>query len=593
MRTDDAQLVEQTLAGEQAAFAELVNRYRDAVSGVAYHYLGRFEDVQDAAQEAFVQSYLHLGQLHEPAKFAPWLRRIAANICADILRRRDIPLGEVDEHILTSCTNQDIQNLGVHELVREMLSRLSEKTRLTVTLAYINGYSHGEIADFLEVPVNTVRSRLQHAKKQLREEMMNMVTDVLHEGTPDPEFTYRVVDEAMRRGKEASATHAKGAAIRHYDEALDALEKLDPSPEQKKRKIEALCIKGNAVRLSVGSAEAIKLHEEALAIAEKLGDRSELALRLEDISYCYPPEKSVESLRKALAIYEELDDARGQGVCLQWLGAAYLRANNISEAKSYLERAFSLFTEVKNYAYQTVCRAGLDFMAEVGGERFPSIAVWRVGCTGLEKKDVSVTGMQNPGFEGGIGERYPGGILPSLSLTNVLFQASSTLKLLDLSIPVGGSWSGDVFAFSFQPLRATATVRSNSETVTVPAGTFGNCLLIEEITPESDLPDDARERIERAHQRLYYGVRRAWYAPGVGLVQLHVKPAEGDEVLIQLKEFSVKDIGGEYLPFRIGNSWTYDWADTPDDWVAKGFYRVAANDGDIWYIENYGYMHKK
>ena len=70
-------LVERVIVGDRDAFAGLVDRYRDAACAVAYSYFGGFDDVQDAVQEAFVQAYCQLHQLREPAKFGPWLRRIA------------------------------------------------------------------------------------------------------------------------------------------------------------------------------------------------------------------------------------------------------------------------------------------------------------------------------------------------------------------------------------------------------------------------------------------------------------------------------------------------------------------------------------
>ena len=86
---DDAGMVRKAREGSREAFTALVGRYRDMVYGTAYHYLGNAEDAQDAAQEAFVSAYGRLGQLREPEKFAPWLRRLTLNGCADILRRRD------------------------------------------------------------------------------------------------------------------------------------------------------------------------------------------------------------------------------------------------------------------------------------------------------------------------------------------------------------------------------------------------------------------------------------------------------------------------------------------------------------------------
>src|SRR5690348_14190897 len=96
MERNDGETIRQTLAGERAAFAAQVDRYRDAVCGLAFHHLGNFEDAQDAAQEAFVHAYLHIEQLRDPDRFAPWLRRITANVCADFLRRRGQALVSLD-----------------------------------------------------------------------------------------------------------------------------------------------------------------------------------------------------------------------------------------------------------------------------------------------------------------------------------------------------------------------------------------------------------------------------------------------------------------------------------------------------------------
>ena len=195
MRADDEQLVSRTLAGDGYAFAELVDRYRDAVCAVAYSYLGNFDDVQDAAQDAFVQAYRQLGQLHESSKFGPWLRRITSNVCLGMLRRRDrslLPLDGIPEHRGTSSDEDPLRT--PHGLVvRDALSGLSENARTTVMLFHVDGYSHAEIADFLEVPVNTVRSRLRSARKQLSKEMMDMFTDELSEGKKKVRITNEYV----------------------------------------------------------------------------------------------------------------------------------------------------------------------------------------------------------------------------------------------------------------------------------------------------------------------------------------------------------------------------------------------------------------
>jgi RNA polymerase sigma-70 factor (ECF subfamily) len=161
------------------------------------HHLGSFDDAQDAAQEAFVHAYLHLAQLRDPSRFGPWLRRIAANVCQDALRQRGpaLPSGSDDDLAaqqaqVAACDNDE--QAVARLVVRAALGRLSDPLRLTVTLCYIDGYSHAEVADFLEIPVNTVRSRLRRAKAELREELMDMVEDGLKHEAPTPDFTEQV-----------------------------------------------------------------------------------------------------------------------------------------------------------------------------------------------------------------------------------------------------------------------------------------------------------------------------------------------------------------------------------------------------------------
>ena len=172
-------------------------------------------------------------------------------------------------------------------------------------------------------------------------------------------------------------------------------------------------------------------------------------------------------------------------------------------------------------------------------------------------------------------------------------QVAKLLRFLDTSVAVGGSWSGDAFSYSHQPLKATTNVKSASEHVTVPSGRFERCLLMEYETRESDLPDEASERQKKLNREFLCGTRWAWYAPGVGLVQLEVRSAAGTEALIQLKEYSVNDGGSDYLPLAVGNSWTYGWADVPEEYVAKEHYRVIANEGDTWHLEHYHYLYKE
>jgi RNA polymerase sigma-70 factor (ECF subfamily) len=174
----DAEVVREVLAGSQAAFGELVARYKDAVFGVAFHRLGDFEEARDVAQDAFVKAYLSLSKLRDGDAFGNWLYRIADGTAVDAARRRrgELSLENPDSldanRLLPSPTRDDALVAGQ---VREALSQLGEADRLAVVLHYVNGYSHAEVAQFLGTTPGAVKTRVSRAKAKLRKEMAEMV----------------------------------------------------------------------------------------------------------------------------------------------------------------------------------------------------------------------------------------------------------------------------------------------------------------------------------------------------------------------------------------------------------------------------------
>jgi len=589
---DDGQLVARTLQGEPAAYSELVGRYRDAVCGIAYHHLGDLDAAQDAAQEAFVRAYVRLRQLRDPGKFAPWLRQIATTVCLDLLRRKaDEVLSPEVGRQQPRPAEDDLEQLTARMVVREALAKLSDKSRLTVALYYINGYSHGEIASFLDVSINTIRTRLHRAKKQLRQEMITMVSDVLQEGRPDEEFVGRVVREAISRGHEAREAHATGEALQHYDEALEALEKMPPGPERQKLKMDLLWSKGGASEFSPGFAEAVAIYEQALKIAGELGDRTAQANMMAHVgvtsSNAGDPEKARRCYEKAQELYHELGDPGGEGVCLFWQASLHLFAKEPAQARPYLEQAIPLLRAARSREWVATCRAALALLREVPEKKLPEMIEYSATCALLAETPSMAKFLREPGVGHSELADAPG----MYSIGDVFWQVGHAEKLLDLSVEVGGSWSGDAFSYSLQPLKAVVTVKSKSEGVTVPVGSFSDCLLTEQVTTESDLPDKGEERQKELNRKYLCGRRRAWYAPGVGLVQLQVLRGDGVEALIQLNEFSVHGGENEYLPLARANRWVYTWVGAPARFVARDVYRVAGRSGQTRFLEHYSYVY--
>lgn len=587
MQTDDGELIRRTLAGDGCAFAALVDRYRGMVYGTAFHSLGSPEDAQDAAQDVFLHAYGRLRELRDGDKLAPWLRRMTMNRCADLRRRDSKRLSAHGEEV--THPSEAMEHVTTRLLVRDALGRLSDKTRLTVILCYVSGYSHAEVARFLEVPRNTVRSHLLHAKRQLREEMMDMADEVINEGAPDPQWTRQVVEEAMRRGERALQSYEKDNAARHYDAALTALGAMAPGTEQRRLTMEALWRKGEAHSEYQG---AIPLFEQSLAIAEELDDHRGQAEKLMALGGAFynsgngQDRRVRECYERALAIWEGLDDARGQAQCLTNLGTGRLWGDG-TQGTRYFEQARALYESAHDLNGAAFCRAMLDVAAEVGADRLRAIIGYYAGCDVLLKREGVVS---HPSETCHINYTWDDALARSpLRIQRVFRQCSHLRKILDARVPVGGHWEGQAFSFSQQPLRATVTVKSDHERVTVPAGVFENCLLTEQVTTESDLADSASVDSKRANREELCGVCRAWYAPGVGLVRLHVRRGDGLEAVIELDGYSVEDGSRDYLPLSIDNTWTYGWADLPPEYHAKEVYRVTGHKDDRWYLEHYAY----
>lgn len=177
--SDDARLIAETLAGQTAAFGKLVEKYQDRLFNTVLHLAGNVEDARDVVQEAFVQAFVKLDSFRGSSAFYTWLYRIAFNISAGWRRKRK-PTGSIDrngEQIgLDPMDNGDgpVEQLERQEQclqVRRALGQLSDEHRKILVLREIDGCDYETIAEILDLPVGTVRSRLHRARMELREEL--------------------------------------------------------------------------------------------------------------------------------------------------------------------------------------------------------------------------------------------------------------------------------------------------------------------------------------------------------------------------------------------------------------------------------------
>ena len=179
-RTDTA-LVTASLAGDHAAFGELVDRHAPRLSALAGRLLGDAVEAEDLTQETLLQAYLGLDRLREPERFASWIYGIALNLAKMRLRsRRNGALPEVDATRLAALVAADPSPAEVVEarelwsLVESALQVLPAEQRRAVLLHYVDGLSCEEIAALLGEPAGTVRVRLHRARVRLRERLSSL-----------------------------------------------------------------------------------------------------------------------------------------------------------------------------------------------------------------------------------------------------------------------------------------------------------------------------------------------------------------------------------------------------------------------------------
>lgn len=176
--TTDDQLVARTLDGDVGAFNDLVNRWEGSLYGFVYRYLGDAEEARDICQEAFVRAYTNLDRFRGQAKFSSWLYQIALNLCRSEFRRRgsrpEVSLeAQQEDHHLQLVPDDAVRpdevaiNSERGRVLHEALTKLPEKQRTVILLKQYHGMKFREIAEILDAPESTVKSRLYHGLDSL------------------------------------------------------------------------------------------------------------------------------------------------------------------------------------------------------------------------------------------------------------------------------------------------------------------------------------------------------------------------------------------------------------------------------------------
>lgn len=179
MKNSDVKLIQQSLAGDQSAFAQLVKKYERSVHALAWRKIGDFHIAEEVTQDTFLQVYKKLGTLKDPHRFEGWLYRIASRQCHAWLRKKRMQtqsLEETDPDLIEKMTysqyiaeeQMKAATEAQRNIVHKLLARLRESERTVVTLHYFGEMTCEEISRFLGVSASTVKSRLRRARLRLK-----------------------------------------------------------------------------------------------------------------------------------------------------------------------------------------------------------------------------------------------------------------------------------------------------------------------------------------------------------------------------------------------------------------------------------------
>jgi len=171
---DVSRLVRLTLRGDRTAFEQIIVRYESRIMTLAVRLLGRRDDAADVAQEVFLRAFKYLHRADPRRPLAPWLFRIAVNVCRDVMRRRQQRQATfVDDEAVEPIDQSSDPCAGLERkqqrlILQKALERLPEKERLAIVLRDIEGLSTADVAAILHSSETTVRSQVSRGRLRLK-----------------------------------------------------------------------------------------------------------------------------------------------------------------------------------------------------------------------------------------------------------------------------------------------------------------------------------------------------------------------------------------------------------------------------------------
>jgi RNA polymerase sigma-70 factor, ECF subfamily len=171
---DERALIERCRMGDDAAFGELVERYKNLVYGLVYRLVADRSQVDDRAQDVFLKVHRGLPYFRGDARLSTWIYRIVQNVCfQDRVRRpADVSLDDQDDRrprIDPGKADGAFADLELRDRLEKAIAKLPDQYRLLIAAHYLDGVQYEALAESMDMPLGTVKTHLYRAKKRLRE----------------------------------------------------------------------------------------------------------------------------------------------------------------------------------------------------------------------------------------------------------------------------------------------------------------------------------------------------------------------------------------------------------------------------------------
>jgi len=178
-KLSDIELIEQTLTGNQAAYADLVKRHQRFVFTLALRFAKNREDAEEIAQDCFIKAYRSLSAFQRQSKFSTWLYSIVYTTAMTFLRKKRVDTDSIDDEntyiqLENSSSSHDInsaENKSRSYYLNQAITQLMPDDAAIITLFYMGEQSLDEISKTLGIEANTVKVKLFRARQRLKEKL--------------------------------------------------------------------------------------------------------------------------------------------------------------------------------------------------------------------------------------------------------------------------------------------------------------------------------------------------------------------------------------------------------------------------------------